>query len=147
MFVFPLFQLNRKSPAVLRPYDKLIENNTRRIEILEEMAQIIYRQWFVEFQFPGHEQVKMVESELGLIPQGWEVKRLGEMCHVIMGQSPKSEFYNETGEGLPFHQGVRDFGKRFPTDRVYCTVQNRIAEAGDILFSVRAPVGRINNRT
>jgi type I restriction enzyme S subunit len=61
-----------------------------------------------------------------------------------MGQSPKSEFYNETGEGLPFHQGVRDFGKRFPTDRVYCTVQNRIAEAGDILFSVRAPVGRIN---
>ena len=61
-----------------------------------------------------------------------------------MGQSPKSEFYNETGEGLPFHQGVTDFGQRFPTDRVYCTVQKRIAEAGDILFSVRAPVGRIN---
>ena len=140
----PPLPTQQKIAAVLRPYDKLIENNTRRIEILEEMAQIIYRQWFVEFQFPGHEQVKMVESELGLIPQGWEVKRLGEMCHVIMGQSPKSEFYNETGEGLPFHQGVRDFGKRFPTDRVYCTVQNRIAEAGDILFSVRAPVGRIN---
>ena len=140
----PPLPTQQKIAAVLRPYDKLIENNTRRIEILEEMAQIIYRQWFVEFQFPGHEQVKMVESELGLIPQGWEVKRLGEMCHVIMGQSPKSEFYNETGEGLPFHQGVRDFGKRFPTDRVYCMVQNRIAEAGDILFSVRAPVGRIN---
>ena len=61
-----------------------------------------------------------------------------------MGLSPKSEFYNETGEGLPFHQGVTDFGERFPTDRVYCTVQKRIAEVGDILFSVRAPVGRIN---
>jgi type I restriction enzyme S subunit len=45
---------------------------------------------------------------------------------------------------LPFHQGVTDFGPHFPNDRVYCTVQNRIAEAGDILFSVRAPVGRIN---
>ena len=61
-----------------------------------------------------------------------------------MGQSPKSEFYNETGEGLPFHQGVTDFGQRFPMDRVYCTIQKRIAEDGDILFSVRAPVGRIN---
>lgn len=61
-----------------------------------------------------------------------------------MGQSPKSEFYNETGEGMPFHQGVTDFGARFPKNRVYCTVKNRIAESGDILFSVRAPVGRIN---
>ena len=61
-----------------------------------------------------------------------------------MGQSPRSEFYNDTGKGLPFHQGVADFGDRFPSDRMYCTVQNRVAEAGDILFSVRAPVGRIN---
>ena len=143
-FPIPYPESRHKIAAILRPYDNLIANNTRRIEILERMAQIIYRQWFVEFQFPGHEKVKMVESELGLIPQGWEVKTLGEICHVIMGQSPKSEFYNKTSEGLPFHQGVRDFGKRFPTDRVYCTVQNRIAEAGDILFSVRAPVGRIN---
>ncbi len=61
-----------------------------------------------------------------------------------MGQSPKSEFYNETGEGQPFHQGVADFGERFPTDRLFCTVEGRVAEAGDILFSVRAPVGRLN---
>ena len=52
----------------------------------------------------------MVESPLGPIPKGWEVKQLGEMCDVLMGQSPKSEFYNETGKGLPFHQGVTDFG-------------------------------------
>ncbi|MBI1928532.1 restriction endonuclease subunit S [Candidatus Poribacteria bacterium] len=134
----------RKIAAVLSAYDDLIENNTRRIQILEEMARAIYREWFVHFRFPGHETVKMVESAGGLIPDGWEVKRLGEACEIVMGQSPKSEFYNETGEGLPFHQGVKDFGQRFPTDRVYCTVQNRIAEACDILFSVRAPVGRIN---
>ena len=134
----------RKIAAVLSAYDDLIENNTRRINILEDIAATIYREWFAEYRFPGHENVPMVESELGLIPQGWEVKHLGEMCHVLMGQSPKSEFYNETREGLPFHQGVTDFGSRFPTDRIYCTVENRIAKAGDILFSVRAPVGRIN---
>ena len=143
-FFAPSLNTQRKIAAVLSAYDDLIEGNTRRIEILEEMASAIYREWFVEFRFPGHEQVPMVESELGLIPQGWEVKTLDEMCHVIMGLSPKSEFYNETGDGLPFHQGVTDFGKRFPTDRVYCTIQKRIAEADDILFSVRAPVGRIN---
>ena len=72
------------------------------------------------------------------------MKKLGDICKIVMGQSPKSEFYNETGIGLPFHQGVSDFGDRFPTDRKFCTVENRIAEQDDILFSVRAPVGRIN---
>ena len=133
-----------KIAAILSTYDDLIENNTRRIKILEDMAHTLYQEWFVHFRFPGHENVPMVESPLGPIPAGWEVKQLGEICDVLMGQSPRSEFYNETGAGLPFHQGVTDFGQRFPTDRVYCTVQKRIAEIGDILFSVRAPVGRIN---
>ena len=142
--LFPPLPTQQKIAAVLGAYDDLIENNTRRIKILEEMVGAIYRQWFVEFRFPGHESVEMVESELGLMPQGWEVKQLGEMCYVTMGLSPKSEFYNETDDGLPFHQGVTDFGKRFPTDRIYCTIQKRVAEIDDILFSVRAPVGRIN---
>lgn len=133
-----------KIGAILSAYDDLIENNTRRINILEEMAQLIYREWFVNFHFPGHENVKMIKSELGMIPEGWEVKRLNEICTIIMGQSPSSEFYNEHGEGLPFHQGVTNFGQHFPSDQVFCTAQNRIAKRGDILFSVRAPVGRIN---
>ena len=143
-FPIPYWETRHKIAAILSTYDDLIENNSCRIKILEEMERVIYREWFVEFRFPGHEGVEMVESELGLIPQGWEAKQLGETCHVIMGLSPKSEFYNEAGDGLPFHQGVTDFGKRFPTDRVYCTIQKRVAEADDILFSVRAPVGRIN---
>ena len=73
----PPLPTQRKIAAVLSAYDDLIENNTRRIEILEEMAQAIYREWFVEFRFPGHEGVEMVESELGLIPQGWEIEKLG----------------------------------------------------------------------
>ena len=95
----------------------------------------------MKFRFAGHESVDL---ELGKIPAGWEMTELGIICSIVMGQSPSSQFYNERKEGLPFHQGVTDFGDYFPTDRVYCTVENRIAESGDILFSVRAPVGRIN---
>jgi len=86
----------------------------------------------------------MVDSPLGKIPGRWEVIDLVDSCNIVMGQSPKSEFYNTSGDGLPFHQGVTNFGPRFPTERVFCTVKNRIAESGDILLSVRAPVGRIN---
>ena len=140
----PPLPTQRKIASILSAYDDLIENNTRRIAILEEMAQSLYREWFVHFRFPGHEKKSMVESALGMIPEGWEVVKLGDACLITMGQSPSSEFYNITGDGLPFHQGVSDFGERFPLDRMYCTAANRIAEAGDILFSVRAPVGRIN---
>ncbi|MEW6061224.1 MAG: restriction endonuclease subunit S, partial [Bacteroidota bacterium] len=70
--------------------------------------------------------------------------RLGEVAEIIMGQSPPGETYNELGEGLPFFQGVADFNYRFPTPRVYCTEPSRIAKPGDILLSVRAPIGRVN---
>ena len=81
----PPVSTQRKIAAGLSAYDNLIENNTRRIKILEEMASAIYREWFVEFRFPGHEQVEMVESELGLIPQGWEVKRLSDLVETQYG--------------------------------------------------------------
>jgi type I restriction enzyme S subunit len=61
-----------------------------------------------------------------------------------MGQSPSSEYYNEVGNGLPFHQGVTNFGQHFPTNKTFCSTDGRLAEKGDILVSVRAPVGRIN---
>jgi len=140
----PPLPTQRKIAAILSAYDDLIENNTRRIALLEELAQLLYREWFVRFRFPGHADVPLVESALGPLPQGWEVKRLEEICDLTMGQSPKSEFYNEDADGLPFHQGVTDFGNWFPQTRMYCTELNRVAEDGDILFSVRAPVGRIN---
>lgn len=142
--VLPPLDTQRRIAAILSAYDDLIENNTRRIAILEEMARRIYEEWFVRFRFPGHEQVKMVESELGLIPEGWSIQRLVEAAFVTMGQSPSSEHYNFEGKGLPFHQGVTDFGAHYPSHRMYCTVAGRMAMEGDILMSVRAPVGRIN---
>ena len=87
---------------------------------------------------------EFTDSALGPIPKGWICSNIKDQCSLVMGQSPKSEYYNEDQEGLPFHQGVRAFGERFPTHRTYCTVPNRLADEGDMLFSVRAPVGRIN---
>ena len=136
--------MQQRIASVLSAYDELIENNQRRIQILETMARALYREWFVDFRFPDRERLPRIASPLGDIPQGWKVKKLKDVCHLTMGQSPKFEFYNQIGEGLPFHQGVTDFGDRFPTDRLFCTVEGRVAEAGDILFSVRAPVGRMN---
>ena len=76
--------------------------------------------------------------------QGWEVKKLGEVCTILMGQSPSSDTYNDLGEGLPFFQGNADFGRIHPSVRVYCNAPIRIADVDDILISVRAPIGAIN---
>lgn len=140
----PPLSTQHKIAAILSAYDDLITNNTRRIALLEEMVQTIYGEWFVHFRFPGHEEVEMVETELGKVPEGWEVKGLGKVCTLVVGQSPKSQYYNQESKGLPFHQGVKDFGLKYPSHRVYCTIAKRVAEAEDILFSVRAPVGRLN---
>lgn len=70
----PPLPTQRKIATILSAYDDLIENNTRRIKILEEMAQALYREWFVKFRFPGHEKVRMVESELGMVPEGFELE-------------------------------------------------------------------------
>ncbi len=74
----PSLSTQQKIASILSAYDDLIENNTRRIAILEEMAQAVYREWFVNFKFPGHENAKFVESELGKIPEGWKASSLGE---------------------------------------------------------------------
>jgi type I restriction enzyme S subunit len=78
----PTPPMQRKIAAILSAYDDLIENNTRRIAILEEMAQSLYREWFVHFRFPGHEKKRLVESTLGLIPEGWEVVKTSSALEI-----------------------------------------------------------------
>lgn len=138
----------------LSVYDDLIDNNRKRIQLLEESARLLFREWFVYFRFPGHEKVHPIRKSnsngvkvVDGVPEGWKKRRLVEVADIAMGQSPKSVYYNDNGLGLPFHQGVTGFGDRFPRNQIYCTQKNRMAQAGDILFSVRAPVGRINIST
>ena len=71
--------MQRRIAGILSAYDELMENSQRRIRILEAMARALYREWFVHFRFPGHEKLPRVASPLGDIPQGWEVKTLGEL--------------------------------------------------------------------
>ena len=136
----PALDAQRRVGALLATYDDLIENNRRRIRLLERAARMLYDEWFVRLRFPGHERTSTARN----VPEGWKTKHLSEIASITMGQSPKSIYYNDAGVGLPFHQGVTNFGERFPSHRTYCTVHNRLAIPGDVLFSVRAPVGRIN---
>ena len=86
----PPLATQRKIAAILSAYDDLIEVNQRRIQILEEMARLIYREWFVHFRFPGHEKVGMVDSPLGRIPEGWEVKSVGQAIDTLGGGTPST---------------------------------------------------------
>jgi len=93
--------IQKKIASILSTYDDLIENNLRRIKILEKMAQALYREWFVKFRFPGHEKVRIVDSPLGKIPEGWEVKKLLELADVTYGFAFKSKQFNTEGNGKP----------------------------------------------
>ncbi|MCF6340318.1 MAG: restriction endonuclease subunit S [Sulfurimonas sp.] len=171
--------------------DDKIELNRQTNQTLEQIAQAIFKSWFVDFE-PVKAKIKakaagrdperaamcaisgkseaefdqlsddqrkqlvataalfpdeLVESELGLIPRGWGTSTIGKEFDVTMGQSPPGHTYNEEGEGIPFFQGRRDFGWRYPVNRVYCTAPKRYAKTGDTLLSVRAPVGDVNKAT
>lgn len=136
----PSLKSQKRIADILSAYDDLIENNQKQIKLLEEAAQRLYKEWFVDLRFPGHENTKIVDG----VPEGWNEKTLSQVANVIMGQSPKSESYNSEKKGLPFHQGVGSYGVRFVVDDIYSTSYTRIAEPNSILFSVRAPVGRLN---
>jgi type I restriction enzyme S subunit len=95
----PPLPTQRKIASILSAYDDLIENNTRRIAILEAIAQAIYREWFVEFRFPGHEKVKFVDSPMGKIPEGWKSSTLGACAQFLSGGTPskaKKQFWEGT---------------------------------------------------
>ncbi len=96
------FRSQQVIASILSAYDDLIENNLKRIKILEEMAQMIYKEWFVNFLFPGHEKVKMVKSELGMIPEGWQVKTIGEVVETLGGGTPSTKIaeYWDNGDVL-----------------------------------------------
>jgi type I restriction enzyme, S subunit len=87
----PPLQEQRRISSILSAYDDLIDNNQRRIKILEEMARTLYREWFVEFRFPGQETVPREPSALGNIPKGWVVKKLGDILELKYGKALKKE--------------------------------------------------------
>jgi len=152
--LFPVKEIESKQIAkVLSDLDAKIELNNKINAELEDMAKLIYDYWFVQFNYPGKNGKpykssggKMVyNAELKReIPEGWEVVELQDIANITMGQSPPGDSYNEEGIGKVFYQGCTDFGSRFPTNRKFTTQPSRHALEGDILLSVRAPVGTMN---
>jgi len=152
-FKIPSKPYQDKIVLVLSTVDKKIELNNLINSELEAMAKLIYDYWFVQFDFPDANGKpykssggKMVYNETlrREIPEGWSDKELSEVANITMGQSPSGDSYNDDSKGTVFYQGSTDFGWRFPSVRQYTTKPGRLAKAGDVLLSVRAPVGALN---
>jgi type I restriction enzyme S subunit len=139
----------RKIAAILSAYDDLIENNSRRIKILEEMAQNLYREWFVKFRFPGHQHVRFIDSLLGRIPEGWEIVAFTEIADVLSGGTPKTTVPEYWGGSIPFfapkdtpesfyvtntEKAITELGLRkcnselYPKDTVFITARGTVGK-------------------
>lgn len=133
--------------------DDKIALNKKMNQKLERIAKRLYDYWFVQHDFPDKNGRPYKTSGGPMtynptlkreIPVGWTDGVLSDIANITMGQSPDGSSYNEDGEGMIFYQGSTDFGMRFPTVRQYTTAPTRFAKKGDILMSVRAPVGAVN---
>ncbi len=137
--------------SVLSAYDNLIENNERRIKILEEMAQRLYTEWFVKFKFPGYEKVKMIDSdtEYGMIPEGWKIGTINEIVNVISGFPFKGSTYQETGRyKIVTIKNVHDGKFILNFDSFIDVLPSKLPKTcilnkGDILLSLTGNVGRV----
>lgn len=151
--ILPSIEIQNKVGDILYKIHEKIALNTRMNAELEAMAKQLYDYWFVQFDFPD-ENGNPYKSSGGKmvynstlkreIPAGWENCVLSDIANITMGQSPEGTSYNEEGKGTIFYQGSTDFGLRFPSVRMYTTAPTRFASKGDILMSVRAPVGDTN---
>ena len=158
--LIPTIYEQRAIAHILGSLDDKIELNRRMNQTLEATARAIFKSWFVDFD-PVHAKAEgrptglpddiaalfpdsFEDSVLGEMPRGWKPSTTGYEFKLTMGQSPPGKTYNETGNGVPFFQGRRDFGFRYPANRVFCTAPQRLVDHGDTLVSVRAPVGDIN---
>lgn len=141
----PPLSAQRKIAAVLVAYDELIENYLRQIEILEEMAQSVYREWFVNFRFPGHEDVAMVDSTLGPIPEGWTAATLGDVAENFdrlrkpLSKMERSEMQGE----YPYYGAAKVFD--YVNDYIFDGEYLLIAEDGSVITPDGYPVLQLAN--
>lgn len=139
--------------GILGSLDEKIEVNRRKITELEALAKTVYDYWFVQFDFPDANGRPYKSSGGAMewkdelkreVPMGWSVVTLFSIAEIVMGQSPPGKTLNEDGRGTLFFQGSSDFGDVSPSNRTFTTEPKRMARQGDILLSVRAPVGATN---
>jgi type I restriction enzyme, S subunit len=146
----PPIEIQRTVAEILGSIDDLIENNRRQIEVLEEMAQAIYREWFVNFRFPGHEDATFVDSPLGPIPEGWNVRSLAD-CSRSLDDGDWVETKDQGGDAYRLLQvsniGVKRFREtgnyRYVTQETFERLRCREVRVGDLLVArMPDPIGR-----
>jgi type I restriction enzyme S subunit len=144
----PPLIVQEKIAAILSAYDDLIENNLRRIKMLEETAQTIYREWFVKFRFPGHQKVKMVNSPLGKIPEGWKIGNIDDLVNICSGFAFKSSTFVDIAKyKLITIKNVKDGAFVDESDSQIEEIPRSMPDhcflhSGDILLSLTGNVGR-----
>lgn len=155
-----LLSVKKATTNICAIYDKDLKNQKIILPPLNEQKRIVSKieELFseldhtkdtlqkVKLQLVQYRQSLLKSAFEGKLTAKYEIKKLGdiEISEIIMGQSPPSSTYNKENQGMPFFQGKKDFGKKYPTTTIWCTQPNRIAKKGDILLSVRAPVGTTN---
>jgi type I restriction enzyme S subunit len=143
-FPLPPLSEQRKIATVLHTVDQAIQKTKEVIEQTERTQKGHIRHLFRK---GVSDEATETHEVLGEMPTSWKITELSNIADVVMGSSPKSEYYNESGDGLPFYQGNNDFNRRNPTTNVWCTDPVKQAKKGDILISIRAPVGDLNIAT
>ena len=141
----PALRQQQRIARILSAYDDLIENNQRRIRILETMARALYREWFVEFRFPGHERFPRVASPLGDIPQGWEARTLGQIAENFdRRRRPLSKMQRAEMQGeYPYYGAAKVFD--YVNDFIFDGEYLLMAEDGSVITPERAPVLQLVN--
>lgn len=147
-FLMPLPPLpeQKRIAAVLSTVEEAKEKTEEVVEGAKEFKTSLMKYLFTYGPVPLEEaeNVSLKETEIGMVPEGWEVQRLEDVAELIMGQSPPGSTYNEKGDGAPFLQGKAEFGPTSPRHGKYTTDPRKIATKGSVLMSVRAPVGDVN---
>lgn len=143
----PDFESQQRIASVLEKYDDLIENNQKQIKLLEEAAQRLYKEWFVDLRFPGYEEMEIVDG----IPNGWRYREVSDFGEVITGKTPstsKSDYY---GGNIPFVTIPDMHGKVYPliTEKTLTkagadTQKNKFLPAKSVIVSCIATVGLVN---
>jgi type I restriction enzyme S subunit len=141
----PDVNLQKHIGEILSTYDELAENCRRRVQVLESMARMLFHEWFVRFNFPGHDNLAFIDSSLGPIPAGWEVRKVVEFVDFIRGTEPGSDTYsNEPGSDRIQFLRVGDLSKR--DSDIFIPVEladGRILSPTDIAITLDGSVGLV----
>ena len=146
----PPMPVQQRIATILSAYDELIENSLRRIKILEAMARGLYREWFVHFRFPGHENHLRVASALGEIPRGWEVVAFTDLADVLSGGTPKTDMPEYWNGDIPFFTPkdapscfyVED-AERHVTELGLSKCASALYETDTVFITARGTVGKV----